>query len=109
MKEFNRLLALVESNERETAALNQKIEQYKDYAKRIHILGTELDRLSSLNRGLEEDNKKMRLKYSDHIDFEKRQESMALAVVLMSAEMDSLRARVDRREVSLDEMRKSIL
>jgi hypothetical protein len=30
MKEFNRLLALVESNERETAALNQKIEQYKD-------------------------------------------------------------------------------
>jgi hypothetical protein len=51
----------------------------------------------------------MRLKYSDHIDFEKRQESMALAVVLMSAEMDSLRARVDRREVSLDEMRKSIL
>lgn len=82
--------------------MNLKIEQYKDYAKRIHILGTELDRLTSINRGLEDDNKKMRLKYSDQIDFEKKQESVALMVVLMNAEIESLRARVDRREVSLD-------
>lgn len=51
----------------------------------------------------------MRLKYSEDIDFEKRQEGLALMVVLMSAEIESLRARVDKRELNIDEMRNSIL
>jgi hypothetical protein len=51
----------------------------------------------------------MRLKYSEQIDFEKKQEGLALMVVLMSAEIESLRARVDKREINMDEMRKSIL
>jgi len=45
-------LTAVESNEKETAALNKKIEQYQDYAKRIQILASEIDRLTGLNRGL---------------------------------------------------------
>jgi hypothetical protein len=65
--------------------------------------------LTTLNRGLEDDNKKMRLKYSDEIDFEKRQEGFSLMFVLMSAEIESLRARVNKREINMDEMRKSIL
>jgi SMC interacting uncharacterized protein involved in chromosome segregation len=51
----------------------------------------------------------MRLKYADNIEIEKREQSIALMVVLMSAEIESLRAQVDKREVKLDEMRKSIL
>lgn len=69
MGEFQKLVVIVENNERETSTLKQKIEQYKDYAKRIHILGAQLDRITALNRGLEDDNKKMRLKYADNIDF----------------------------------------
>jgi hypothetical protein len=49
-------------------SLLKKIEEYQDYAKRISILGAELDRLSSLNKGLEEDNKTMRLKYANNIN-----------------------------------------
>ncbi len=51
----------------------------------------------------------MRHKYADDIDFEKRQEGLSLMFVLMSAEIESLRARVDKREINMDEMRKSIL
>lgn len=69
MSEFQKLVVIVENNERETNTLKQKIDQYKDYAKRIHILGAQIDRITGLNKGLEEDNKKMRLKYADNIDF----------------------------------------
>ncbi len=49
--------------------LSERIAEYQDYAKKIHILGGELDRLAQLNKGLEEDNKIMRLKYSNNINF----------------------------------------
>lgn len=52
MNEFLRLQQIVEKNEKDTEALNIKIEQYKDYAKRIHILGAEMDRLSAENIAL---------------------------------------------------------
>lgn len=52
MNEFLRLQQIVEKNEKDTEALNIKIEQYKDYAKRIHILGAEMDRLSAENKAL---------------------------------------------------------
>jgi hypothetical protein len=69
MKEFNRLLEAVEQSFKETAALAERINEYQDYARRIHILGAELDRLNQINKGLEEDNKTMRLKYSSNISF----------------------------------------
>ena len=72
MKEFNRLLDAVEQSFKESLSLGQKIEEYQDYARRIHILGAELDRLTQLNRGLEEDNKTMRLKYATQMNIEKR-------------------------------------
>lgn len=74
MKEFNRLLDAVEQSFKESLVLGQKIEEYQDYARRIHILGAELDRLTQLNKGLEEDNKTMRLKYSNSINIEKREQ-----------------------------------
>jgi hypothetical protein len=52
MKEFNRLLDAVEQSFKESLALGQQIEEYQDYARRIHILGAEMDRLSQLNKGL---------------------------------------------------------
>lgn len=39
MKEFNRLLEAVEQSFKETAALTERINEYQDYARRIHILG----------------------------------------------------------------------
>jgi hypothetical protein len=39
MKEFNRLLDAVQQSFQESLALGQKIEEYQDYARRIHILG----------------------------------------------------------------------
>lgn len=47
-----RLLAEVEKSERESVNLIKRIEEYQDYAKRIHILGAEIDRLNGLNHGL---------------------------------------------------------
>jgi cell shape-determining protein MreC len=75
--------------------LAKKIEEYQDYARRIHILGAELDRLTHINKGLEEDNKAMRLKYSTNINFEKREEEMALAKVIMAVEIENLRMRIE--------------
>lgn len=101
MKEFNRLLEAFEQSYKESAGLTQKIEEYQDYARRIHILGAELDRLAHINKGLEEDNKAMRLKYSNNINFEKKEEEMTVAKLLMAVEIESLRSRMDQREVSL--------
>ena len=89
--------------------LVQKIEEYQDYAKRIHILGAEIDRLRAENKAFDEDARRIRLKFSDGLASEKKQEDFNLLTVLMAVEIESLRRRVDEREVNIDEMRKSIL
>lgn len=101
LKEFNRLLEAVENSYKETAVLAERIEEYQDYARRISILGSELDRLSQFNKGLEEDNKTMRLKYSNSINFERKEQELQLMSVLMAVEIESLRGRIDQREVNL--------
>ena len=35
----------VQNSEKDTVGLMQKIDEYQDYARRIHILGAEIDRL----------------------------------------------------------------
>ena len=50
-------------------------------------MDAELARIEHLNKGLEEDNKTMRLKYSNQIDIEKRVEHYNLIIVLLSAEV----------------------
>lgn len=87
MKEFNRLLEAVENSYKETAALASRIEEYQDYARRISILGAEIDRLSQTNKGLEEDNKNMRLKYSTNINFERKEQEMNMMSVMMAVEI----------------------
>ena len=67
------MLNEVHKGEQENAVLIQKIEEYQDYAKRIHILGAEIDRLTKENKGLDEDARRIRLKYSDNIAQEKRE------------------------------------
>lgn len=52
--------------------LMKKIDEYQDYANRIHILGAELDRINDINRKLDEDARKMRLKYANQIDIENK-------------------------------------
>ena len=74
----------VERSEQETLKLQQQIEEYQDYARRIHILGAEIDRLQSDNRSLDEDAKRIRLKYADHINFDKREQASHLRLVLMA-------------------------
>lgn len=51
----------------------------------------------------------MRLKYSNSINIEKREQEFNLLTVLMAAEIESLRLRIEQRETTIDEMRKSIL
>lgn len=101
MKEFNRLLEAVEQSEKETVVLNQRIDEYQDYARRIHILGGEIDRLNQLNKGLEEDNKAMRLKYSSSMNFDKKEQEFQLMTVLMGVQIESLRSKVEQRETTL--------
>jgi hypothetical protein len=50
---------------------------------------------------LEEDNKTMRLKYSNSINFERKEQELQLMSVLMAVEIESLRGRIDQREVNL--------
>ena len=52
--------------------LEQEITQFQDYAKRIKILSVEIDRLTGENKGLEDDIRKLRLRYSDQISAETR-------------------------------------
>lgn len=51
----------------------------------------------------------MRLKFANGISNEKRQEDFNFLTVIMGVEIESLRNRIDQREVTIDEMRKSIL
>jgi len=89
--------------------MSQRIDEYQDYAKRIHILGAEIDRLRAENKAFDEDARRIRLKFADGLSHEKRQEDFNFLTVLMGVEIDSLRNRIDQREVTIDEMRKSIL
>ena len=68
-----------------------------------------MDRLQAVNKQLEEDNKTMRLKYANQINADKRQQEFQMTLVLMGVEIESLRERLGKREVTMDEMRKSIL
>lgn len=109
MREFQRLLADAQRSDQESLVLVKKIEEYQDYATRIHILGAEIDRLRAENKAFDEDAKKIRLKFADGFAMEKKKEDMGLMAVLMAVEISSLRSRIDQREVNIDEMRKSIL
>jgi len=51
----------------------------------------------------------MRLKYADNMNAEKKEEAFNLRVVLMALEIESLRSRIDEREINVEELRKSIL
>lgn len=72
-------------------------------------MGAEIDRLQAENKAYDEDARRIRLKFADGLSIEKRHEDFNFMTVLMGVEIDSLRARVDQREVTIDEMRKSIL
>lgn len=96
-------------SENESKAMTNKIEEYQDYAKRIHILGAEIDRLQAENKAYDEDARRIRLKFADGLSMEKREQDFNFMMVLMAVELESLRSKLDQREISLDEMRKSIL
>lgn len=85
--ELERFLGLINGQEQKARALEQEIVQYQDYAKRIHILGAEIDRITGENRGLEEDIKKLRLRYADNISAEKKHEDMCLQFVMLFVEI----------------------
>lgn len=70
--EFSKILNEVQKSDQETKNLGRQIEEYQDYANRIHILSAEIDRLRLQNRNFDEDIKKMRLKYADSINSQKR-------------------------------------
>lgn len=76
----------------------RKIEEYQDYARRIHILGNEIDQLTKEKFALQEEVKVMRLRYADNINFEERQNGLLIKTVLMALEIESLRARIEERE-----------
>lgn len=74
--------------------LVKKIDEYQDYANRIHILGAEIDRLKIENKALDEDARKIRLKFANGLAHEKRQEDFNLLTVLMGVEVEALRNRI---------------
>ena len=71
----------------ETDSLIERIEAYQDYAKRIHILGAEMDRLNEINPKLQEANKSMRLNYANNMNFERKEQEFSLMTVLMAVEI----------------------
>jgi hypothetical protein len=62
----------------------QKIDEYQDYARRIHILGAEIDRLQAENKAFDEDAKRIRLKFADGLSQEKKQQDFNFVMVLMA-------------------------
>lgn len=108
-QEFKRLLNEVIKSENESKTMSSKIEEYQDYAKRIHILSAEIDRLQAENKAYDDDARRIRLKFADGLAQEKKQEDFNLMVVLMAVEIESLRSKLDQREINIDEMRRSIL
>ena len=61
------------------------------------------------NKAFDEDARRIRLKFADGLAQEKKQEDFSFMTILMAVEIESLRKRIDEREVNIDEMRKSIL
>ena len=93
-----RLLSEAEKSEKENQTLIQRIDQYQDYAKRIHILGAEIDRLMLTNQNLDSTLGVYRLKIADMSTLEKRlQEQLGLMVVVF-AEIESLRGQVSNNK-----------
>ena len=82
--QFKRLLIEAEKSEKETVVLMQKIDEYQDYARRIHILGAEIDRLQAENKAFDEDAKRIRLKFADGLSQEKKQQDFNFVMVLMA-------------------------
>lgn len=74
----------MQKSDQETRSLARQIEEYQDYARRIHILGAEIDRLRSENKAFDEDIKKMRLKYADSINADKKEEAYNLRIIIMA-------------------------
>ena len=52
--------------------MSMRIDEYQDYARRIHILGAEIDRLQAENKAYDEDARRIRLKFADGLSIEKR-------------------------------------
>ena len=73
----------------------KKIEEYQDYARRIHILNAEIDRLRTENKAFDDEIRRIRLKYADGIAQEKKQEDFNFMADLMAVEVEALRHRVD--------------
>lgn len=73
------------------------------------ILSAEIDRLNGDNKGLEEDIRRLRLRYADQIAAETKHEEFCLKFVMMAIELESLRQRIKDKDVQFDQMRKSIL
>jgi|JI6StandDraft_1071083.scaffolds.fasta_scaffold01861_3 uncharacterized small protein (DUF1192 family) len=65
MGELDRYLAAITINEKKTRQLEQEVSQYQDYTKRIGVLSAEIDRLSADNKVLDEDTRKIRMRYAD--------------------------------------------
>lgn len=59
-------------SQQETEMFNKKVDEYQDYAKRIHILGAEIDRLRAENKAYDEDARRMRLRYADGLAIDKK-------------------------------------
>lgn len=49
---------------------------------------------------MQEELKTIRLRYADNINFEEKQNSVLIKIVLMAAEIESLRAKVEQRELT---------
>mgnify|MGYP000971767812 CR=1 FL=1 len=72
MNELERYVGILNENDEKTSELQEEIKQYEDYAKRINILSAEIDRLTSENLGLDEDSRRIRLKFAGQISGEMR-------------------------------------
>lgn len=95
--ELERFLHVITVNEQKAKQLEADISQFMDYARRIQILASEIDRLTGENKGLEGDIAKLRLRYADNIAFEQKHEMTCMSFVLLFAEIESLRGRIAER------------
>jgi hypothetical protein len=67
--------------------MSSRIDEYQDYASRIHILGAEIDRLQLENKSYDEDARRIRLKFADGLSHEKRQEDFNFLTIIMGIEI----------------------
>lgn len=79
----------------------KKIEEYQDYARRIHILGNEIDQLNKEKASLQEEVKMIRLRYADNINSDEKQNAFFIKFVVMAAEIETLRSRIEQREQTM--------